>query len=162
MAVRLALWLIFGLQLAALMSRSPIVNLSDSDAENFGDAKLLSQPSQPSQPSQANLARCVSQYDLTDDEDSDHLRQLAEAGMKKRKRRRAPAKPGTTRHADRMGDEKLTRALVERRCKGCRRCCLAGFLRKEEFRSLLTFRKEWSEMRNLDQDQMVSCLSFWG
>lgn len=154
MAVRLALWLIFGLQLAAVMSSSMIVDLSDSDAENCAAAE----PSQP-KPDNQTMRRVVSTYDLTDDEDSNHLRQLAEAGVKKRKRKRPPTKPGE-KHGDRLGDEKLTRVLVERRCKGCKRCCLASFLQKEQFRSLLTFRKAWAQMHKLDQDQMVSCLYF--
>ncbi|CAL1165648.1 unnamed protein product [Cladocopium goreaui] len=92
--------------------------------------------------------------ELSDDESNSHREDFRELGLRpkrKRKKRHGP----TLR--ERLASEVHCRALLTKRCKGCRRPCLMGFASRQNgaFANLLDFRRKWVDTHKLDQDRVV-------
>ena len=98
--------------------------------------------------------------DLSDESSSSHREGLKELGLKQqnRKRRRRKRKKCSEKPNFRtqFQDEKHIKMILSRRCKGCKRCCLAGFLKREKFKEVVDTRKFWAQLHKLDQDKFVS------
>lgn len=98
--------------------------------------------------------------DLSDESSSSHREGLKELGLKQqnRKRRRRKRKKCLEKPNFRtqFQDEKHIKMILSRRCKGCKRCCLAGFLKREKFKEVVATRKFWAQLHKLDQDKYVS------
>ena len=91
---------------------------------------------------------------LSDDESS-HGEDYRELGLRPKRKRKK--KHGPTLR-DRLDSEVHCRALLTKRCKGCRRPCLMGFASRQNgaFANLLDFRRKWADTHKLDQDRVVS------
>ena len=92
---------------------------------------------------------------LTDS--SSHSADFREMGLGKRKRKARQKPPGPSPR-ERLVSDVHIRATLGKMCKGCHRVCLAKFLRRELFATVVEFRQEWQDLHKLDQDRIVTML----
>ena len=87
------------------------------------------------------------------EESSDHSCEWKELG-KARKRKRAKRDGPTP--GQRLVSEVHCKALLGRRCKGCKRHCMSAWLSKGKFQDVMRFRVQWAATHKLDQDKIVA------
>ena len=88
---------------------------------------------------------------------SSHASELKELGIPVKRKR---GKPSGASWKERLVSKPMVRAFLARKCRGCRKHCMAKFLRNEKFSAVMGFRLLWRDMHKLDQDRLVPCQCF--
>ena len=125
-----------------------------SDDEDGPALSTAASSHQPAGPLRPNLKRAPI-TELSDSScESEDLREL---GMK-RKRKRGKMDPTKVSQREDMATESYMRSVLQKECKGCKRCCLIDFMPRKRFQELMEFREHWLSLHKLDQDRLVSFL----
>ena len=141
----------------ASLSMQSIEILSESEDEApRRDQCHTKQNRQRGQSSRASSSKLQPISELSDSS-SDHQQELREVGIRRGKKRSKQQLLDEASLKKRLSSEVHCRAMLAKRCPGCRRSCLLHFTQKTKFKELMEFRKLWNDMHKLDQDRMVCC-----
>ena len=133
----------------------PIATLTDSDDEPvIQKDEPAPAPAQPRRGKNASSS-LAAVSDLTESSDGDS-QDYKESGMKPPKPKRR--KESGLSFQQRLVDGARCREMLGKKCKSCKRVCLAPFLQAPLYDKFLEFREIWKDTHKLDQDRMASWL----
>lgn len=132
----------------------PIDILSESEGDTARPPTPKCHPKPSCQRGRSSRTSSLPPVDELSASSSEDQQDLLELGMRRgRKRKKKQADHVSIK--ERLCSEVHCRAMLAKRCAGCKRLCLLGFLQKTRFKDVMEFRKLWNDMHKLDQDRMV-------